>query len=61
MDDVIVQAADLYALLYQTGQLISDADILIAATALKHDLVRVTENVNHFQRIPGLVIERWRA
>jgi tRNA(fMet)-specific endonuclease VapC len=60
-DDIIIQAADLYALLYQEGQLISDADILIAATALKHNLVMVTENVNHFRRIPGLSIENWRA
>jgi tRNA(fMet)-specific endonuclease VapC len=60
-DDIIVQAADLYALLYQEGQLISDADILIAATALQHNLVMVTENVDHFRRIPGLSIESWRA
>ena len=60
-DDILVQAADLYALLYQEGQLISDADILIAATALKHDLVMVTENVHHFRRIPGLSIESWRT
>jgi tRNA(fMet)-specific endonuclease VapC len=60
-NDIIVQAADLYALLYQEGQLISDADIHIAATALKHNLVMVTENVNHFRRIPGLSIENWRA
>ena len=59
-DDIIVQAADLYAMLHQEGQLISDADILIAATALKHNLVMVTENVNHFRRIPGLSIESWR-
>jgi len=59
-DDIIVQAADLYALLHQEGQLISDADILIAATALKHNLVMVTENVNHFRHIPGLSIESWR-
>jgi tRNA(fMet)-specific endonuclease VapC len=60
-DDIFVQAADLYALLYQEDQLISDADILIAATALKHNLVMMTENVNHFRRIPGLSIENWRA
>ena len=30
-------------------------------TALQHDLVMVTENVHHFQRIPGLAIESWRA
>jgi len=60
-DDIIVQAAEVYALLYQEGQLIRDADILIAATALKHHLVLVTENVNHFRRIPGLSIESWRV
>jgi len=60
-DDIVVQAAELYALLYQEGQLVSDADILIAATALKHNLVMVTENANHFRRIPGLSIENWRA
>ena len=53
-DEIIVQAADLYAQLHQEGQLISDADILIAATALTHNLVMVTENVNHFRRITGL-------
>ncbi len=37
------------------------ADILIAATALEHNLVMVTENVNHFHRIPGLSVESWRA
>jgi tRNA(fMet)-specific endonuclease VapC len=60
-DDIIVQAAELYAVLYQEGQLSSDADILIAATALKHNLVMVTENVNHCRRIPGLSIESWRV
>lgn len=60
-DDIILEAADLYALLYQQGQLISDADILIAATAMQHNLVMVTENVNHFRRFPGLTIESWRS
>jgi tRNA(fMet)-specific endonuclease VapC len=60
-DEIIIQAADLYALLHQESQLISDADILIAATALRHNLVMVTENVDHFRRIPGLRIESWRT
>jgi tRNA(fMet)-specific endonuclease VapC len=60
-DDIIVRAADVYAMLYQGGQLISDADILIAATALLHHLVLVTENVNYFRRIPSLSIESWRG
>jgi tRNA(fMet)-specific endonuclease VapC len=60
-DDIIVQAAEIYALLYQEDQLISDAGILIAATALMHHLVLMTENANHFRRIPGLSIVSWRV
>jgi len=60
-DEVIVQAADIYADLYRQGQLISDADILVAATALVHGLVLITGNTAHFGRISGLCIESWRA
>ena len=60
-DDVVIRAADIYASLYQQGQLVSDADILIAATALVHGLALVTENIAHFRRIPDLTIESWRA
>ena len=60
-DATIVKAADIYAHLHQQGQLIGDADILIAATALVHDLVLVTENPAHFSRVPNLIIESWRG
>jgi len=36
------------------GRLLSDPDILIAATALHHDLILITRNLSHFQRIPDL-------
>ena len=36
------------------GQIIGDADILIAATALDNDLTLVTQNTRHFSRIPNL-------
>ena len=36
------------------GQMIGDADILIAATALDHNLTLVTQNTRHFSRIPNL-------
>jgi tRNA(fMet)-specific endonuclease VapC len=58
-DAIVVRAADIYADLYAHGQLISDADILIAATALEHNLVLVTNNIDHFNRIPGLRINNW--
>jgi tRNA(fMet)-specific endonuclease VapC len=40
--------------LRRTGNIISDNDILIAATAIHHDLCIVTHNRKHFQRIPDL-------
>jgi predicted nucleic acid-binding protein len=38
------------------GQLIGDADILIAVTALDFDLTLVSQNLNHFRRIPDLTL-----
>src|SRR3954468_13005365 len=43
-DQMIVCAADVYADLHSRGQLIPDADILIAATALEMGLVLATNN-----------------
>jgi tRNA(fMet)-specific endonuclease VapC len=59
-DAIIVRAAALYGDLHQRGQLISDADLLIAATALVHGLHLVTENEHHFRRIPDLLVASWR-
>ncbi len=39
------------------GMLIGDMDLLIAATALQHDLTLLTNNRSHFERIEGLHIE----
>ncbi len=36
-------------------------DLLIAATALVHDLTLVTHNTKDFARIPDLRIEDWIA
>lgn len=41
-------------LLRQQGQLLPAPDLLIASTALAHDLTLVTRNLRHVQRIPGL-------
>jgi len=58
-DEIIVQASEIYADLHQRGQLISDADILIAAAAMVHQLAIVTNNEHHFGRITGLQVENW--
>lgn len=44
----------LWADLEQRGTIIGSHDILIAATALAHDLTLVTSNVRHFGRIESL-------
>ncbi len=54
-----VQAAAIYADLYARGQLIGDADILIAATALVHGCAVATNNEAHYRQIPGLAVENW--
>ncbi len=59
IDDIVVRAADVYADLKQRGELIHDADILIAAAALVHGLVLVTNNERHFKRMTDLRIENW--
>lgn len=56
---VAEMASDLYVELRQRGQPLEDADILIAATALAYDLVLVTDNERHFQRIKKLKLENW--
>jgi tRNA(fMet)-specific endonuclease VapC len=60
IDDIIVKASDIYAYLYQQGLLISDADILIASTALVNNLTLITGNLEHFNRIPNLVSQSWK-
>ncbi len=58
-DAIVVRAADIYADLRSRGELIGDADILIAATALVEGLVLVTNNRDHFARISGLRLDCW--
>jgi predicted nucleic acid-binding protein len=47
------------ARLLDRGQSIATPDLLIAATALVHDLTMVTGNVRHFAAIEGLRLENW--
>lgn len=50
-------AGDVMAHLYARGQIIDVEDVLIGATALVRDLTVVTNNVDHFRRIPRLRVE----
>jgi tRNA(fMet)-specific endonuclease VapC len=49
----------LKANLVRQGNVINDADLFIAAGALENDMVLVTNNEKHFNRIKGLKVENW--
>jgi tRNA(fMet)-specific endonuclease VapC len=52
-------AAEVYADLRRNNQMIGHTDVIIGATALHYDFPIVTNNQNHFNRIPGLGLENW--
>jgi tRNA(fMet)-specific endonuclease VapC len=49
----------LRAQLEAAGTPIGPNDTWIAAEALHHKLVLVTDNVREFSRVPGLPVENW--
>jgi predicted nucleic acid-binding protein len=59
--ETIVKASEIYAYLKKQGNLIEDADILMASIAIVEDLVRITNNIKHFERIESLATENWLA
>jgi tRNA(fMet)-specific endonuclease VapC len=50
---------ELRAHLRRAGRMIGPNDLLIAAHALALGAVLVTDNVEEFERVPGLVVENW--
>lgn len=60
-DAILDRAAELWVAGRRGGHSHTDADLLIAATALEHDLTLVTGNSRHFAWIPGLVLDDWRT
>jgi len=59
----IFHSLDIYAIekarLRKSGRQIDDFDLLIGATAIKHQFIMVTNNVKEFSRIDGINIENW--
>lgn len=49
----------LKAQLEQAGTPVSDLDLQIASIALENGAPLVTHNRQHFERMPGLIIEDW--
>ena len=59
-DETMEKFGELKAKAEAAGKRVDDADVIIAATALRHSAVLVTGNARHFSRFDGLVIEDWR-
>ena len=58
-EETAIKAAEIYADLSERGELIGDADILIAASTLVHGLGVTTNNETHFKRVRELRVENW--
>jgi predicted nucleic acid-binding protein len=58
-------AAEVYgplrAKLESIGRSLDEPDLRIASIALSRDLILVTGNVRHFERVPDLRLENWIA
>lgn len=59
----IFHSLDLYAIektrLRKLGTPIDEFDLLIAVTSVFHELIMVTNNTKHFDRIKGIELEDW--
>ena len=49
----------LKANLEKSGARLDDFDLIVASCAMAHNLMLVTNNVRHFQRIEGLKLTNW--
>ena len=56
---VATQYGQTQAALLDQGQPVPSMDLLIAATALVHDLTMVTHNTKDFARVPNLTVIDW--
>jgi len=61
----IYPALEIYASkkarLQKSGKVIDDFDLLIGATAVSFDIVMITNNMNHFDRIKDIKLADWTS
>lgn len=58
-NETLKKFGQLKAKLRQAGTPLADFDLLIASVAITEDLILVTNNLRHYQRIVGLKLENW--
>ena len=57
--EILRKFGELKASLGKAGNILADADIFIAATAISRCNMLITGNINHFRRIDELRLENW--
>jgi tRNA(fMet)-specific endonuclease VapC len=58
LDEMVARrAAEIQARLRRSNQMLDDRDLFIAATALVHNLSICTLDIDHFSRVPDLILE----
>ena len=64
-EDIVMLYGEIEAVLEKAGQVIGDFDVLIASTAITHDVTLVSGNERHFKRIISLFgqlqFEQWNV
>jgi tRNA(fMet)-specific endonuclease VapC len=57
--NILQEYAKQKAILRKQGALIDDMDIFIGATAIINDMILVTDNEKHLNRLSNIKIENW--
>jgi tRNA(fMet)-specific endonuclease VapC len=57
----VTVSSEIYADLRKQGKPIDDMDILIAGIAISNNMVLITHNQSHFERIRQLEIQDWSS
>lgn len=59
----IISSFNIYAKekvrLRKTGDIIDEFDLLIGSTAIANEMILVTGNKRHFERLEGIILENW--
>ncbi|MDF1613512.1 type II toxin-antitoxin system VapC family toxin [Desulfurivibrio dismutans] len=59
--ETVASFGKLKAKLEGHGKRLADLDLIIAVTAITHNLTLISNNQKHFARIPGLKLSNWAS
>jgi tRNA(fMet)-specific endonuclease VapC len=59
LDQSLKKFGEIKAKLRKAGTPVADFDLLIASVAIRENLILVTNNIRHYQRIPNIQLENW--